>query len=228
MTGDLVQSTSETARQLDEKKQALTALEFKLAQRELDLATAQAELDTFEHHYMQVVGMRQQELERIEAQVVEYAASLETDQGFSPSLTLKQLYRDIAKQIHPDLATDPDERRRRESLMAEVNRAYAAGDAERLRQLFRDWQDSPDSIQGDDAEAELQRTIRKIAQSQNRLQSIESQISALEETDLFVLMQKQQRIEKLGRNLLTEMASQLEKQIQSAQKRLQTLKDQIY
>ena len=176
---------------------------------------------------MQVVGMRQQELDRIEAQVVDYTASLEAMQNFSPSLTLKQLYRDIAKQIHPDLATDPEEHRRREILMAEVNRAYAAGDAERLQQLFRDWQESPESIQGDDTNAELQRTIRKIAQSQDRLRSIEAQISTLENTDLFNLLQKQQQVEKIGRNLLKEMANQLEQQIQTAQAQLQHLKAKI-
>ena len=228
MDGELVHSASEEKKQLEEKKQELTDLEFTLAQRELDLATFQAELETFERHYMQVVGMRQQELDRIEAQIVEYAASLEAIQNFAPSLTLKQLYRDIAKQIHPDLATDPEERRRREALMAEVNRAYAAGDVERLQQLFQNWQESPESIQGDDTSAELQRTIRKIAQSQSRLQSIEEQISNLESTDLFILLQKQQQVEQLGRNLLNEMANQLEQQIHSAQTRLQALKDQIH
>ena len=228
MDGELVHSSSEEARQLEAKQQELLDLEFKLAQRELDLATFQAELETFERHYMQVVGMRQQELDGIEAQIVDYAASLKAIQDFSPSLTLKQLYRDIAKQIHPDLATDPDERQRREALMAEVNRAYSAGDAERLRQLFQDWQASPESVQGDDAAAELQRTLRKITQSHNRLESIEKQIRDLEETDLFSLLQKQQQVEKLGRNLLNEMANQLEQQIQKAQIRLKELKDQIH
>jgi DnaJ-domain-containing protein 1 len=227
MDGELVHDTLLEERQLDEKLQELTDLEFTLAQRELDLATFQVELETFERHYMQVVGMRQQELDRIEAQITDYRASLEAIQNFSPSLTLKQLYRDIAKQIHPDLATDPEEHRRREAIMAEVNRAYAAGDIERLQQLFRDWQDSPESIQGDDANAQLQRTMRKIAQSRDRLRSIEAKIQTLEQTDLFNLLQKQQQIEKMGRNLLTEMANRLEQEIQKAQTQLNALKAKI-
>lgn len=228
MDGELVHGTSEEARHLEDMQQELIDLEFKLAQRELDLATFQAELETFERHYMQVVGMRQQELDRIEAQIVDYAASLEAIQNFSPSLTIKQLYRDIAKQIHPDLATDPEERRRREALMAEVNRAYSAGDVERLQTLFQNWRESPESVQGDDTAAQLERTLRKIAQSQTRLLSIEEQIQNLEKTDLHVLLQKQQQVEKLGRNLLNEMANQLEHQIQTAQVRLQELKDKIH
>ena len=111
--------------------------------------------------------------------------------------------------------------------MAEVNRAYAAGDAERLQTLFKEWQTSPESIQGDDLNSELQRTLRKIEQSHQRLQSIEEQIQNLEMTDLYQLLKKQEKVEKLGQSLLNEMASQLERQIQVAQKRLQKLKEQI-
>lgn len=227
MDGKLVHDTSFEERQLEEKQQELVDLEFLLAQKELDLATLQGELESFERHYMQVVGMRQQELDGIEAQILDYEESLKAMQDFNPSLSLKELYRDLAKQIHPDLATDPDERKRREQIMAEVNRAYAAGDAERLQELFTEWQNSPESIQGDDLNSELKRTLRKIKQSQSRLQSIEEQIQTLELTDLYQLLQKQEKVEKLGQNLLNQMAQQLEQQIKVAQKQLQALKDQI-
>ena len=227
MDGGLVHDSSFEERQLEEKQQELADLEFRLAQKELDLATFQAELETFERHYMQVVGMRQQELDQIENQILDYEESLKAMQDFNPSLSLKELYRDLAKQIHPDLATDPEERKRREQLMAEVNRAYAAGDAERLQTLFKEWQTSPESIQGDDLNSELKRTLRKIEQSHQRLESIEEQIQNLRMTDLYQLLKKQEKVEKLGQNLLNEMASQLESEIQLAQKRLQELKEQI-
>jgi DnaJ-class molecular chaperone len=55
---------------------------------------------------------------------------------FKPSDDLKRLYREIAKRIHPDLATDDAERAKRNQLMAEVNRAYADGDEARLRAIL--------------------------------------------------------------------------------------------
>ncbi|MCM1982311.1 J domain-containing protein [Lyngbya confervoides] len=227
MDGGLVRHLSETAKALEQKRLELIDFEARLAERELDLATFQAELDAFERHYLQVVGMRQQELDRIEAQILDYEASLLAEQNFRPTGELKQLYRELAKQIHPDLATDPDERARREDLMAEVNRAYAAGDLARLQHLFETWNQSPESIQGDDTAAELMRTLRQIAQSQSRLQAIEEKIHAIEGSDLYRLWIKIQRAEQQGRHLLDEMSRQLDRQIQQAQQRLNRLKQQI-
>ncbi len=223
MDGGLIHEPSPEDRELEKKRQELLALEAQLAQRELDLATFQAELEAFEHHYLQVVGMRQQELDRIEAQIRDYVANLEASSSFHPSASLKQLYRELAKQIHPDLALDPEERSRREALMAEVNRAYAAGDAERLEALFEDWKNSPESVRGDDTTAELMRTLRKITQSQRRLLAIEAQLETLAQTDLYQLWSQHQTAE----NLLKTMASQLEIQIQQAQQRLSELKKQM-
>jgi hypothetical protein len=43
---------------------------------------------------------------------------------FAPSDELKNLFRRVAKMIHPDLATDERERAHRTSLMARANEAY--------------------------------------------------------------------------------------------------------
>lgn len=103
--------------ELEKKKVELTALEAELAQRELDLATLQSDLRIFEQEYFRVIGIRFTELDRIEAQISEYTAALEAIKSFKPSHNLKQLYREVAKRIHPDLATDEKERLHRQELM---------------------------------------------------------------------------------------------------------------
>jgi DnaJ-domain-containing protein 1 len=224
MSGELVREPTPEERDLEQRRAELSTLEAKLAQRELDLATLSAVLESFNRRYLQWVGMRQQELDRIEAQIQEYAAALESNQNFRPSGNLKQLYRELAKQIHPDLATQPEARARREALMAEVNRAYANGDMERLLEISQEWETSPDSIKGVDAAADLMRTLRQIAQSQRRLLDIESQIRTLEQSDLNQLLHKQQSFEQRGRNLMKEMAKELDQQITIAQQRLSEIK----
>src|ERR1017187_3987439 len=103
---------------------------------------------------------------------------------FKPSEDIRSLYREIAKRIHPDLATDDAERAKRNQVMAEVNRAYADGDEARLRAILDEWETSPDAVTGDGVGAELVRTIRKIHQVQARLAAIEIEIAALNSSEL--------------------------------------------
>ncbi len=139
---------------------------------------------------------------------------------FKPSDALKKLYRDVAKSIHPDLATDDDDRARRQRFMAEANQAYEEGNEIRLREILREWESSPDAIKGDGVAAELIRTIRKIAQVQERMRIIEATIDDLQSSDLYRLKSEVESAEAEERNLLAEMASRLDRQIADARKRL--------
>lgn len=139
---------------------------------------------------------------------------------FKPSDDLKKLYRDVAKSIHPDLATDDDDRARRQRFMTEANQAYEEGNEIRLREILHEWESSPDAIKGDDVAAELIRVIRKIAQVQERLRTIEVTIDELRSSDLYRLKGEAESAETEDRDLLAEMASRLDRQIADARKRL--------
>jgi len=147
-----------------------------------------------------------------------------TDQGiskeFKPSESLKKLYREIAKCVHPDLVTDEEERLRRQKYMAEVNQAYQDGDEERLQRIFQEWESSPESIIGEGIGNELIRIIRKITQIKERLTVIEEQIDALERYDLNQLRMKVIVAQTEGQDLLREMANRLDIEIADAEKQL--------
>ena len=68
---------------------------------------------------------------------------------FKPSDDLKALFREAAKSMHPDLASDDEDRARRERFMAEANKAYSEGDGARLRAILDQWQASPESVRGE-------------------------------------------------------------------------------
>lgn len=136
---------------------------------------------------------------------------------FKPSEDLKTLYREVAKQIHPDLSEDEAERIPREVLMTEANLAFENGDTERLRQILHEWESSPESFKGEGTAAELIRVIRKIAQVRERLHAIDGQIAVLNNSDQFQLKKRVEESEMGGIDLLGRMAQDIDKRIAAAQ-----------
>jgi hypothetical protein len=164
---------------------------------------------------------------RVQAQESAQAVDLEQkplrDEKFSPSGSLKKLYREVAKTVHPDLANDDKERLRRQRFMVEANKAYEEDDEARLESILREWQISPDSVKGEGVGAELIRVIRKIAQIKQRLDVIESELEELKSSALYKLKVKIEQAEEGGWDLLKEMAWQLDEQIVLATKELKKL-----
>lgn len=141
----------------------------------------------------------------------------------SQSQSLRSLYREVAKRIHPDLAIDSADRARRQELMAEANRAYEEGDEARLRAILEEYEVSPETVMGEGTAAELVRVIRKIAQVQRRLEQIERETQHLRESELCELKTKVDRAADEGRDLLAEIAEDLTTQILLLQERLTML-----
>jgi DnaJ-domain-containing protein 1 len=227
MENSIVHKLTPEQEELEKKKIELSELEKELADRELDLATFQGELNAFEREYFRVIGVRYTELDRIEAQINEYMALLESSCDFKPSAELKKLYREVAKCIHPDLATDEDERKRRHELMAEANQAYEDGDEEQLREILYQWQISPEFVKGEGISTDWIRIVRQIAQSRERLKLIQKEIKALEATELYQLKIKAIQSKELGQDLWAEMAAQLDEEINTANEKLEELKVEL-
>jgi hypothetical protein len=236
--------------ELSKKQQELAELETELVQRELDLATLQGELYTFESSYIRTVGVKLAELDEIEAKILEAKARLKPKDSriqeqafqarthakesataigigkesegneFKPSERLKRLFREVAKSIHPDLAVDEVERLRRQKLMAEANSAYKEGDEAKLLAILEEWKNSPESVKGEGTAVELVRVIRKLSQIKKRLHTIETELSQFKESDLFKLKEKSDKAHNEGRNLLAELASQVDARITLANNRL--------
>ncbi len=252
MNRSLVRRLTPEEEELVRKRGELGALEVSLVQRELDLATLRAELFLLNQQYLRAVGVKYAELDGLAAQIAEELARLnpqdaqaqerahqartqardsaseanearvDTKPLVTPSERLRKLYRTLAKRIHPDLATDERERSRRTALMAEVNRAYEAGDEARLEALLSDAENEHDTI-GGGIGAELVRIIRKIAQVRERLRQIEAEIVAVGRSDIAVLRDKMQAAAREGRDLLTEMAAPVDAQIAEARAHLAAL-----
>jgi hypothetical protein len=236
--------------ELARKQSHLAGLETRLADQELALATLRAELKAFEHRYLELVGRRYVELDLLEALIAEAqyrrnpsdaaaqqqaeaarARFTESEQSIGSlipasqeqptySETLRELYREAAKLLHPDLTTDPSQRDIRKQRMAEVNAAYEKGDEAGLREILRNWHASPETVEGSGTAADLVRAIRKIAQVESRLHGIALEFERIRGGDLFNLSRKAAAAAEEGRDLLAEMAARVDLQIADAQERL--------
>lgn len=142
---------------------------------------------------------------------------------FTPSPSLKQLYRDIAKKIHPDLAENEKDRSNREEFMKRVNEAYKEGNEEKLLEILKEWESSPERVEGEGIGAELIRTIRKIDNIEKRIIIIQKEIYEFFSSELYILRQKVEEARLEQKDLLQEMVKHLDERIKKAKLELKSM-----
>jgi len=240
--------------ELRKKNALLDRLKDRLADREEEMADIRAELEQFEAVYSMNVGRLYAQLDDIEAQIAEEEyklvpddeeikkkaeelrrraeesaeralAAAETAAGqWQPSAAAKKAYHSLARSIHPDLAIDVTEKEKRHSLMAELNRAYSAGDEQKLNKLVEDLRNSPDAVTGDSIGDGLVKVIRQISQVKNRLADLKIEKASAEASELFGLKEKMLSEMAEGRDMVAQMAARTLVQIRKSERRLENLK----
>jgi len=143
--------------------------------------------------------------------------------AFAPPASLRTLFRAAARTLHPDLAPTEEDRSRRHEWMAKVNEAYKREDEEALKRLVEEWEASPESVEGTGVATELVRVIRQIAQARRSIANIRSRIEEVKETELYSLCARHRQAEDEGRNLLEEIAADLDVRIADAKAELAEL-----
>ena len=213
----------------------LAEAEQLLARAEADLEKIRGELRAFEEEYLRVVKPcitemeeLQTEAEKIEQEIddaLKGAGCTTTAQqgAFCEPGEMKDLFREVARNIHPDLARTEPERQRRDIAMAEANEAYANGDPEKLRRLLQDWKADPDAIKGDDVGSRLIRLIRQVARAKNRTAEVKREMQEIRGSDLYFLKLRSERATHEGRDLLVEMRKNLEDQLAQQRTRVEAM-----
>ncbi len=239
--------------ELDHKRSELAQIQEQLVEREQVFNNLKAEIRMFEQVYEEILGVRITELEELEWQLngllgksdvipdatnpsgdaASFAYShfrtdlLDDDDepvSDAPRRSLKSLYREVAKAIHPDLAPDEEERQRRQELMAVANQAYEAGDRKVLEDLLCDREQGPDAVSGQDVAMELVRVIRRIACVQQNIHALNRQIVDLKSTDIYIFKLRVDEALADGIDLLAEMAAAVDLNIAKTRRRLAVLR----
>lgn len=147
---------------------------------------------------------------------------------FAPGDDLKKRFRQLAQKIHPDRASDEADRAWRTQLMSEANRAYRAGDAAALEEVFALWQEgqhdaAPGAVSPKLTFIDASRLEAQIAAIRQRVVAIGLELDRLYGSKLYELFAAARMAERQGRDLLAEMADRLDLQIAQARAALEEL-----
>lgn len=132
---------------------------------------------------------------------------------------IRDLFRKLAKRFHPDLTADPDEKVSRELIMAQVNLAYTSRDLEALQKL----EETPDiaKVNGSLSQAKLIAHIRvELERLDLVITELETTIRQIDTSPIMQLRLETHMARSDGKELLTDMSSDLEVQIKDLEEHL--------
>lgn len=221
----------------------LQALRLELRELELDYERDVESVRQFERRYRPAVGARYEQLDSLRERVNRGWAALEKAQCGAqeaereeesvresgrearrrPAQEARQLFLALVREIHPDLAPDEPERRRRHSMMAEATLAYRDSDTRRLQWLLEHWRADAEPIHGIGLEASWSRTNRQLAWVRYRLREMRHAMGQLHSSPMARLMEEHHRHRSIGRNLIVEMRRQVTAELENARRDLRRL-----
>lgn len=128
---------------------------------------------------------------------------------------LKKMYRQLARQFHPDLAIDEADRQYRTDKMAAINDAYKAQSMVELMALAEELaaHESRQQAAPPPDQEMAQALQEEIERCRRRLRVIDNELQNLPNRSMVDLALKVKLAQREGRDLLAEMASELERKI---------------
>lgn len=222
----------------------LASLERELRRLESEYARDVDRVREFERRYRPAVGDRYDELERLRERTSrgwEALGRLQAGEGSrgtgeraahdaagrsapKPGGEARRLFLTLAREIHPDLASDPADRRRRHEVMAEATLAYRNGDSRRLQWLLEHWRARSEPGAGLGCASQWARTNRDIAWVRYRIREMQYSIGQLHSSPVARIMQEHDIARSTGRNLILEMRKQIQADLAEAYRDLDRLR----
>lgn len=129
---------------------------------------------------------------------------------------IKRLYRQLARRYHPDLAADDAERAYRTEMMTAVNEAYTGRSLAELMALGKEleaYQHVGSSRSGETAVDMIKALEEELTRCQRRLKQIELEMRTLYTNPMVELSTAVKFGKQDNRDILAEMAEEIERQI---------------
>jgi len=217
----------------------LARMRDRLAEIEAEYAMLEAELAVFQADYTREVVTVLAQLHDVEAQILELCgdatgarraherAARTTSQASAiapppepvPPASLKRLFRDAAKRMHPDLATSADAREHAEAFMKRLNDAYRSNDAEAVADLVRQWDASPYAPEPAGGEG-----ARRVAALQAAVARAQRRLDELRDSELARMLERSMAAAAAGQDHVATLRAHAELALADARARLAALR----
>ena len=140
---------------------------------------------------------------------------------FSPKMEeqIKNLFRELARRFHPDLTSDPEEKKWREEVMTRVNQAYSNRDLKALRALAEQ-PDRPVDAPNQTKKQEIASLKAELKRLDGVIADLKARINHLEESPAWQLKMEARLKRRSGADLLTELETKIRDQISDLEARL--------
>jgi len=132
---------------------------------------------------------------------------------------LKELYRNLAKRYHPDLARTDDERRWREVIMRRVNAAFGRRDVAALQGVAQEADADDPAFESRSVGEKLVWAIREVARLDDLIIGLEGELVAIRASDAYHLWHRQES----GENVIEALETDISTQLAKARDQLRTL-----
>ncbi len=237
-------------------RQELAAVRKQMAKLTVDFSGIRADLKIFEDRYFREVGALYAELDRLNAEIAQREvdlygsdaareraraawsqaeASRAAAEGeaapeidFDPPASLKTLFREVARRIHPDFARSQEESGYLTLLMTRANHAYRTGDTHTLQQMLDDHRELAQcDLQEEERAFEIARLQRQIRHARRDLAALEAERHTVLASDIALLHADAQAASGEGRDFLADMAASLREQVEAARARFALVDKQV-
>jgi hypothetical protein len=133
---------------------------------------------------------------------------------------IRELFRRLAKQHHPDLAQAEEDKKRREELMADINQAYSAKDLDALEELAKQ---SGDGLHWAGLEGDLARLNLELRQLDAMIFDVEQTIREMDLSPAMQMRSEMRADRETGRDYLSEIEAEYRARILELHEKLLSL-----
>lgn len=241
MSDDDFNMKSPEEKELDKYRKAYDELMSDYEKKEKSLNNMKTILDRFENRFVKYLGRKYEIIDELDYKLKEfkkqrssftqtYDFKYDFDDIFEEvkkreediivknketekDKSLKEIYRDMVKEIHPDRTGNDEDEKVRTDIMAEINQAYREKDKERMMIIYNKWKSNPNSVDGEGTGDKLVRLIRSIYTLQNSICDVENEKRKVCNSDLYMLKKEMDRLRAVGVDGMRGISQSLDKEI---------------